>query len=180
MSELHAAASNLLRSKYNVLLEIDCRDFDLTPENLIDHLDRIKKDNFDVNDRIVIVHMDTDYYDELLPYGLLIINLVRIFQSKELPFFTLLFITNHFGIKKEFDSLLINHDVDDRPTIIETLLSRMLLTNNINTDNNTDFDKIEKPGICMMGAKRLHRILLANYLNKNNLLDKVALKTNFK
>lgn len=180
MSELHKAARNILHSKYNVLLEINCREFDLKLENLIDRLDQIKKDKFDANDRIVLIHMDTDYYDELLPYGLLIINLVRIFKTKNIPFFTLLFITNHYGIQKEFDGLLVNHDINDRPTIIETLLSNILLSDNIKTDNNMDFDKIEKPGLCMMGAKRSHRILLANYLNNNNLLDKVALKTNFK
>jgi hypothetical protein len=179
MTELDDYAYSLINKKYNVLFSSDCRKFDLNFQLLSDNLEQIKKDNFNSKDRILFVHMDTDFYDELLSQGLIIINIVRLFKEKNIPLFTLLFVTNHYGISKEFDALLENHDINDRPTIIETLLSKVLLSNNIDTNIDFNFDEIIKPGLSMMGQQRSHRIALCNFLNKNNLLSKIALKTNF-
>jgi len=125
--------------------------------------------------------MDTDYYDPLLSQGLLIINLIRLFKNKDIPLYLLLFVTNHHGIEKEFNQLLINHHLRDRPTIIETLLSNTDLGTAINyTDNtNFDFNKIEKAGLCMLGAERSHRVGLCNFIKDTNLLPNIALQTNF-
>ena len=178
--ELHAKAKDFLHSKYNILLELDCRDFDFDYNLLISLLDKINKPCFEQNERILLVHMDTDYYDQLLPFGLIPINIIRIFKNLGIPLFTLLFMTNHYGIHNEFDSLLSDHDCNDRPTIIETLLSKALLTDNLQIDCNLNFDEIEKQGLCMMGIKRSHRLALANFIKNNNLLENIALQTNFK
>jgi hypothetical protein len=124
--------------------------------------------------------MDTDYYDPLLPCGNFIINLIRIFKDKQIPFFTLLFITNHFGIHREFDKLLSDYDLSDRPTIVQSLLSPVLLSKDINTNIKIDLNNIQMQGICMMGTKRTHRIGVLNYFKKNNLLSKIAVNSNFK
>ena len=162
--ELHAKAKDFLNSKYNILLELDCRDFDFDYNLLISLLDKINK----------------PCYDQLLPFGLIPINIIRIFKNLGIPLFTLLFVTNHYGIHNEFDSLLSDHDCNDRPTIIETLLSKALLTDNLQIDCNLNFDEIEKQGLCMMGIKRSHRLALANFIKNNNLLENIALQTNFK
>ncbi len=179
MVELYQEAVEIVHEKFNVLFEIDCREFDTDYQVLTDLIDQVKKDKFDQKDRIVLIHMDTDYYDLLLPCGLLIINIIRIFKDYQLPLFLLLFITNHYGIKQEFTKLLQDHSVEDFPTIVETLLSKILLASNFNTQLVNDFNDIEKQGLCMMGAKRSHRIALCNFLQNNNLLDNVAVKTNF-
>lgn len=180
MLELDDYAFKIINKRYNVLFSIDCRNFDLNIQELSTNLNRIKKKVFSPNDRIVLVHMDTDYYDEQLSQGLLIINLLRVFKNEDIPMYTLLFVTNHFGISKEFDTLLKDHDIDDRPTIIETLLSKALLSDKFKTSDDFEFDSIEKSGICMMGSQRSHRIALCNFLINNQLLPYVALKTNFK
>jgi hypothetical protein len=179
MIELHQEALNIVHEKFNVLFEIDCRSFDTNYQVLTDLINQVKKDRFDHKDRIVLVHMDTDYYDPLLPCGLLIINIIRIFKKHQLPLFLLLFITNHFGIKTEFKTLLQEHPMEDWPTIVETLLSKTLLVSKFDTQLVNDFNSIEKQGLCMIGIKRSHRIALCNFLQDNNLLNNVALKTNF-
>lgn len=179
MVELHPTALSLLDKRFNLLLQLDARSFDSQWSTLSIQLDKIKKESFCPNDRILITHMDTDYYDEVVPYGLLIINLLRMFKNKDIPLYVLLVVTNHYGIKKEFDNLLISQHKKDRPTVIETLLSPRLLSNNFIIDTQFDFHKIEKAGLSMMGKQRSHRVALCNFFVDSQLLDKIALTTNF-
>lgn len=178
--ELYPEAIDIINKKFNVLLYMDCRHFDTNLEILSDRLDKIKKESYQHNDRILVVHMDTDYYDQLLPCGLVTLNLIRMFKNKDIPLYLLLFVTNHYGIRQEFDVLLKDQHPNDWPTIIETLLSTILLSNKLDLAPDLAVDKIEKAGISMMGRERSHRVALCNFLKNNQLLSKVALKTNFK
>lgn len=179
MIELNDRALDMLDEKYNLLLKIDARQFDNNWQLLSDKLDSIKKESFLLNDRILVVHMDTAYYDELIPFGLVVVNLLRMFKNKDIPLYLLLFVTNHYGIGKEFNSLLVKHHKKDRPTIIETLLSKHLLSNNFVLDNDCRINQIEKAAISMMGKQRSHRVALCNFIDGSNLLNQVALQTNF-
>ena len=178
-TELYPEAEEIISKKFNILFSIDCRGGDTKLHYLSELIDKIKKEQFSPNDRILLVHMDTDYYDPLLPYGLLIINLIRLFKNKDIPLYLLLFVTNHYGIKEEFDQLLINQPPGDYPTIVETLLSPALLGNDYANTTDFNFDKIEKAGLCMLGAERSHRVALSNFIKDNNLLPNIALQTNF-
>ena len=180
MLELHPKALAMLNEKFNILYATDCRDVDLDLDKLSASIDRHNKEVFSPKDRFLFVHMDTDYYDPLLPCGLFVTNLLRIFESKYIPLFPILFVTNHMGIKKEFDLLLKDHDPTDRPTIVETLLSPILLSDNFELQDDVEFDSIEKPGICMMGQRRSHRVALCSFFKRENLLANVALQTNFR
>lgn len=180
MTELHPHALSMLNQRFNILLEINARIFDCNWDVLDQKLDKIKKDEFHNNDRILITHMDTDYYDEIIPYGLIPINLIRMFKNKDIPLYLLLFITNHYGIKKEFDALLLNQHKNDRPTIIETLLSPLLLSDQFKLDTCCDFDQIEKAGLSMMGKQRSHRVALCNFFEDSQLLNNIAIVTHFK
>lgn len=179
MIELHPQALSLLNQKFNILLQLDARSFDYNWDILSHKLDKIKKEQFCSNDRILITHMDTDYYDEIIPYGLIPINLVRMFKNKDIPLYLLLFVTNHYGIKKEFDALLPNQHKNDQPTVIETLLSPVLLSDQISINTDCNFDQIEKAGLSMMGQQRSHRVALCNFFVDSSLLTKIALTTHF-
>lgn len=177
--ELHETAKKYLHEKFNVVLELNCRTFDGDLQVLLDALNNIKVDVFMPSDKIVISHMDTDYYDPLLPCGLTVMNIIRCMKIADIPFANLIFITNHFGIKHEFDLLLADHHPADRPTVVETLLSSILLGTNYSHTTLVDIDQIEKQSLCLMGQQRSHRVALYNFLKNNNLLDQVALTTNF-
>jgi hypothetical protein len=179
MIELHPQAVSLLKQKYDILLQVNARSFDNNWSVLSHQLDCIKKEKFSANERILIVHMDTDYYDELLPYGLIVVNLIRMFQNKDIPLYLLLFVTNHIGIKQEFDSLLKTQHKNDRPTVIETLLSPLLLSNNFALTGQCNIDQVIKGGILMMGKQRSHRVAMCNFIVDSQLLDHVAMSTNF-
>jgi hypothetical protein len=179
--ELQQSALDYLDSKFNLLLKLDARSFDSSNWGLLlEKLKQLKVDNFSSNDRILICHMDTDYYDPMLPVGTIPNNLIRCFKLLDIPMYLLLFVTNHFGISQEFDLLLADQHPKDRPTIVETLLSNILLLDSsyeINT--NLNVNDIEKSGLCMLGAKRSHRVAILNFVKNNNLLDYIAVSAKF-
>lgn len=178
--ELYQEVLDLLKSKFNIKLALDCRKFDTNPDVLIEKLLAYQGQYFNKQDKILLVHTDTDYYDPLLPAGLIPINITRIFKNLDIPFHSLIFVTNHYGISREFDLLIKDHHELDRPTVIETLLSPALLV-----DNNNDklpqisFNEIEKPGLCMMQRSRSHRVAFYNFLLNNKLFDKIAVSQHF-
>lgn len=178
--ELHSDAKHYLHEKFNILLELNCRDFDTNIQVLLDSLAKIKVDTFQPSDKILISHMDTDYYDPLLPCGIAILNIVRCMKIVDIPFANLIFITNHFGIKKEFDMLLADNHSADLPIVVETLLSPISLGTNYDQNPTVDIDKIEKHALCMMGHQRCHRVALFNFLNQDSFKNNVAVSTNFR
>lgn len=180
--ELHQEVVEELKKTFNIKYKIDCREFDINPKILIDSLKQFSGKAFGPKDKILLVHMDTDYYDPLLPCGLIPINTIRIFCNLDIPLHAILFVTNHFNIKKEFDFLLKDHHEKDRPCIIETLLSPMLFdpSEYKTTDEvNFNFNQIEKQGLCMMAKPRSHRVAFWNFLLENKLLEKIAVSQNF-
>lgn len=181
MIELHDNALKHLESKFNLILKLDARQFDLNWKQLLIKLNQVKIKEFSQNDRILICHMDTDYYDPLLPTGIIVNNLIRCFQLVDIPLYLLLFVTNHYGISHEFDLLLANHHPNDRPTVVETLLSKLfLLQSDYKNPTALAVDQIEKPGLCMVGNQRSHRVAILNFFKNNNLLDRIAVSANFK
>lgn len=178
--ELHQEVIDLLKLKFNIKLALNCRTFDTNPDFLIENLIAFQGQYFNQQDKILLVHMDTDYYDPLLPAGIIPINVTRIFKNLDIPFHSLIFVTNHYGISREFDLLLKDQCINDRPTVIETLLSRLLLS-----DDDYDklllpsFDQVEKPGICMMSKSRSHRVAFYNFLRNNKFFDKIAVSQHF-
>lgn len=177
--ELHQKAKQQIKTQFNIVFASDCRNFDLQPDKLQHDLAPFQTRVFAPSDKILLVHMDTDYYDPVLKFGLIPINVVRIFENLDIPFHSLLFVTNHFGIKKEFDQLLLNRHPADRPQVIETLLTPILLAESYDLAPQPCFDRIEKNAICMMGQARSHRVAFYNFLVNNELLDKVAASQHF-
>lgn len=177
--ELHQSAVAYLQSRLNILLSMDCREFDTDLQVLIDNLEQFKTHVFSPQDKILLVHMDTDYYDPLLPYGMIPINVVRIFKNLDIPLHALLFVTNHFGIRSEFENLVKDHHPLDRPKVVETLLSPTLLSESQYQLCEPAFDDIERSAICMMNKSRSHRLALFNFFLDNDLQEKIAISQNF-
>ena len=112
--ELHQAAKNAIQDRFNIVFATNCKKFDLDPYKLQHDLTSFQHHVFSPNDKILLVHMDTDYYDPAVKFGLIPLNVVRIFSNLDIPLHALLFVTNHFGIRKEFDQLLCDQHPADR------------------------------------------------------------------
>ncbi len=165
---------NKLKSVYNILDTIEFKEFDLDFNVLKDRLSQIKQKHYDVNDRIVIEHFDTDYYDySIFKFGVNLYNLMTVIKELDIPYFVFVFVTNHFGLQQEVEEILQDHPIGDRPTIIETFIIITHYNSDIVEDLPVNTQEIKHAGLSMMGRNRSHRYSLYNYLNKNNLLDEV-------
>ena len=161
-----------LNNTFDILDIIKFTEFDTDFSVLENRLTAIKKDHYLPNERIIIEHFDTDFYHHRLVYGLNLYNLIETIRKIDIPFFTIMLITNHFGIKKEIDKILKNHNKEDFITVIETFITNTHYTNSID-EFDIAVDKISFSAMAMLGASRSHRVALYHFLDSNNLLDKV-------
>ena len=177
--QLHKSVMDLLASTYDIKFAMGCTDFDSNYKALVDKLLPLQSLVFDPKEKILLVHMDLDYYDPLLPCGIIPINIVRIFDNLDIPLHALLFVTNHFGIRREFDLLVKDRHLKDRPVVIETLLAPLLLDEQCTPITEISLDKIEKAAVCMMNKRRSHRVAFYNFLLDHDLFEKVAVSQHF-
>lgn len=157
-------------SKFNIVAHVNFLNFDSNFSKLEEWLLAVKKDCYSPNDRILVEHFDTDYYFRDFPYGLYLYNLISAFKNLDIPLFTLLLVTNHFGIKRELDRLV---GEDHLPTVIETFISKLHYTENYQ-DVNINADNIIIPAVTLMGQHRSHRNALYHFLAENKLLQHIA------
>ena len=182
LTNLSSDAIEHFKKTYNVLATLRLANFDHDFTKLEDLLQSTYKYEYAHNDRYIIEHSDTDYYLPGCPYGLSIFNLVRVFLYLDIPLYTLLFITNHRGISKEFEFLIPkNMHEHNFPTIIDnclTVFSNTRTGHNMCTGLSVDVDSIIKHGVSMIGVQRIHRNILFNELKRNNLLNKISVSYN--
>jgi hypothetical protein len=172
MIELNQNIKSYLYKKFNIIYHTNFLNFDRDFQLLFDQLIKTKKDPMDINDRIIIEHFDTDFYDNSLKTGLLVRNTIECLKQADIPFFSVIFVTNNYSLEEEIN-LLINKN-QQKPTVLTTLSSRFALKNNY-INFAIEPEKIIKSSICMMaGSKRSHRQSLYYYIKKNNLFSKIA------
>lgn len=167
-----AAYRSVLYKKYNILGHVEFKYFDQNFLLLEEYLLARKKSQFDPRDRFILVHMDTDYYIKDFPFGISFYNTFTAFKKLDIPLYTMLFFTNHFGIEREIDKLV--DDPADRPTVISSFITTTHYSNNY-TPVDVDADSIVMPALSLMGSTRSHRFGLYNFLQENDLLTHTAI-----
>jgi len=165
-----------IKHKYNVVEHINMCDIDQNFHVVTDMLTTYSNTTFDINDRFLFEHFDTDFYQtNFTEIGLNLYNLIEAFLKTNTPLYTLLLITNHFGIDKEIKKLLLKHNSNDFPTVIETFINKLSYPVDFDKFKSLSNDNITKHAICMMlGTQRSHRTALFNEFKKHDLLAKVA------
>jgi hypothetical protein len=165
------AYQEIIYKKYDILSHWRMNEFDHDFCEFEQRLLSVKKNFYAPNQRIIIEHLDTDYYFQDFDYGIGLYNLFRAFRTVDIPLFTMLLFTNNFGIKQEVNQLVTEQA--DQPTVIETFIT--------NTHYDCDYqpvdlavDQIQKAGLCMMGQPRVHRHAMFNFLKQENLLSTIA------
>lgn len=158
--------------RYDVLGHIEFKSFDHDWVYFENWLRSFYRASFEVNQRIVIEHMDTDFYRSDVAYGLNISNLFRAWRTVDIPFFVMLLYTNHFGIEREIYELA--PDEHDRPTLISTFVNNRHVAASYQ-DLDLAPDHIQKPALCMMaGTGRVHRHATYRCFEQSDLLDYIA------
>jgi len=154
----------LFEKHFNIISIIETQQFDCGKiDFLIDVLTQTKKDQYDAKDRYIVVQFDTDFYWH--GHGINLNNLFAVWTKLDIPFYTMIFYTNHFGIKNEIADLCKNREDKDRPLVIETFIDPNNYDPDGYTEFDTDIDNISRHAICMMaGSARSHRFALHNHL----------------
>jgi hypothetical protein len=169
MTEIPNQVHELLSKKYNIIDVISFLDFDLDFNKLKSRLLSLRKTEFDVNDRIIIEHQDTDFYFEYCEVGINLLNFFNTVTDVDIPKFVFLFYTNHFGIKKEIDRLC--KDPHDRPSVIESFVSKLHYNSAEYNIIDLSIDAISYQCLCLMNTTRSHRNAMFNSIkdisNKN-------------
>lgn len=170
--------TEFLRQNSIIILDvIDLLQHDQDLAELHNRLKKLKKDVFTPEEKIAILHFDSEYYYQNCPLGFQTHNLFTIWRSLDLPYSAMLLIHNQAGLERGIDYFIV-HPADS-PTLINVLVNKYSVTcikkwiQDVPEAKSLDFF-----AVCLMGGTpRAHRIALMQYLSKRGLLEKV--KTSF-
>jgi hypothetical protein len=180
--KLHPHLEKILRKTYNILGIVNLSD--QSPEwglesfainKLYSLLAPLTKKTYDINDRIIIMHFDTDYYIDPLDNshpGLMITYVQQMCSALNIPNYFILMITNHDNIEKELTYLQKKYSVDDIPIpYINCELVMYAINSSAAQPVNLNQELICKKYSCLNYNSRPHRDRLMSLLTVNNLLD---------
>lgn len=179
---LSAEVVNIIRKKYNVIETINLVEYDLYPENLATVLEKYYSHDFSHNDRIVVLHHDTDYYLDVNSVGNTIYNFFRLCANFNICTSKILFFTNHYNIKKEIKDIEKNICNTNQILVIYTSQWRDFPSdadiNQASLDNNNiNFQFLYS---CLNGQLREHRLLTMCMLSEYDLIDQGIISYYFK
>jgi hypothetical protein len=160
--EIPPTVLDVIRQKYNICDHLSFLDFDFNFDILKSRLSKLSKSSFNHNDRIVIEHMDTDYYFSECSVGVNLRNFFGVVQELDISYSRFIFYTNHFGLTREIDQLCSHSDSLDRPLIIESFLSDLHYKSDCIKPVECNFDRVQFYATCMMVLKRSHRNAMYN------------------
>lgn len=175
-TELNNNIKNFLYQKYKILYHTNFLNFDENYDLLYHDLLKVKKESFKENEKIIIEQFDTDFYDSSLLCGLHNRNVVECLRAADIPFFSVIFITNNYNFDHEL-KLLINEQNEGFPIILKTISSKKTISSSyINKEINFNF---KKTCLCLLdGTKRSHRLSLYNFFKSKKFFDKIAVSYN--
>jgi len=177
MSNISPEFVTQLATKFNILDDIRLQSYTDDWTAFAQRLKKTHKVTYDTHDRYLLDHSDTDYYLPGCPYSLTTFNLVRTCLHEDIPMNTLLIVTNHISLHKEFEMLIPNHmHKHNFPTIVDQCVTAFKNTrlglNQDHVDNN--ILDITRHGVSMIGEPRIHRNILFRLMKKHNLLNDYA------
>jgi hypothetical protein len=175
---IHQEVIALVKEKYNILETLN-----LVYENCLSDLDQIlaKYQNytFSPNERIIIIHQETDYYSDINGVGNNMYNIFHMLAHYDIPMEFIIMFTNHYGIEKELQHLcqkILNRPV---PQVIYTVLF-WIFPENLENLPDPKYQEIKNLYCCLNGIERMHRVLTLAYLQEYDLLDQGVISYHFK
>lgn len=176
MPTIRSEVLEIVNSQYKVLEIIDLVHFDHQLDKLEELLTVYKDYNFQYNERILILHHDTDYYPSVDSNGFTLYNLVVLLNRFQIPQEHLILFTNHYGIKQE----------------VETLSAQICNTKPMNVIyTSLWYDFHHDPSVklralpinnlfcCLNGVNRIHRLITLCYLQEHNILQQGMVSYHF-
>jgi hypothetical protein len=171
----------IVSNKYCVLEYIALVDYDLDPESLASVLGKYCSYSFGCNEKIIVLHHDTDYYAATSTVGHTVYNFFRLCANFDIAVDNIIFLTNHYGIEQEINKVAVSVCNSNRISVIYTSLWYDFP--NVSVIQNKNFlcepEKICKLYTCLNGKQRMHRLLTLCMLEDADLRDKGIISHHF-
>lgn len=178
---LHQDVFDVICNKYCVLKVVALVDYDLDPESLASILVKYCSYNFDSDEKIIVLHHDTDYYASTSAVGNTVYNFFRLCANFDIALDNIIFLTNHYGIKEEIKKVAASVCNSDKISVIYTSLWYDFPTVAETQKKNflCEPEKICKLYSCLNGKQRMHRLLTLCLLEDAGLRDQGIISYHF-
>jgi hypothetical protein len=164
MSEIPQCVWQLLETKFNIVDHYAFVRLDHDMKNLISKLQSHGQRSFGEQDRIVVEHMDTDFYYEESTVGITVRNFFTVIERFNVPVNVFVFYTNHFGLRREIDIVCKNIEPQFRPLVLESFISNKHYPETGYQDFDFKIDDIECQALTLINGKRSYRHALFNHV----------------
>lgn len=167
---------NLKNKKILKVFNIAEHDHDFF--NFYNELSYLKKDFFEPNEKIIILHNDTEYFYHESKIGFSMHNLLTCIKDIDIPMHVVVILTNHYGYEKSIIDFL--GDTDDLPTVVFNYINNSSFLGLSDVLKSKDKEKnIKHFGIGLWGGTaRAHRSSLVKWLLYNQLDKKILISYN--
>jgi hypothetical protein len=141
-------------------------------EQLAGRLAQSKKTHYEHDEKIVILHEDTEYFYHGVLTGFTTHNLFTIIRQLDIPLFVFVFITNQNQFQKSIAPFIT--DSSDAPEIYN-LITGVTAIHGGKQDKIKNLLEAEPPkdirfhAVCLLGTRRNHRIKLFQFLKHSGL-----------
>lgn len=159
-----------IKEKYNIVDILDLVEYDLDLKSMATKLYQYHNAIFSNDQRLIILHHDTDFYPSLNIVGNTIYNFLRLCANYQIPLDKIIFLTNHYGIEDEIKSAAVEICNDDSIYVIYT--SQWADFPDIyNLQYNLQDSPIQFLYCCINGQRRQHRVMTLSMLQEHQLID---------
>lgn len=162
---------NLINKKFMVLDTIDLFFYDHNFDQLLARLNQNKKSYYRPNEKIVILHFDTEYYLYKECPGISVTNLHIILDYLDIPFSAILLITNHYGLESKLTAARKEFTTEEKnmPTVFCNF-QFCLINPSAVKPISINTESIEHSLICLNGQNRSHRSAVVAMFKHKDLL----------
>jgi hypothetical protein len=172
---------DIIENRYHIVEMFDILYFYNRLPDLVNLFHKYKDACFADNERLVILHHDTDYYASQTSTGNSIYNLFTLIADFNIPCEKIIFLTNHHGIENEIIEAAKNICFSESPLVICTnqwfdYPSLDDLAYDIIDYPNKDILQLYH---CMNKKCRSHRVFLLCCLAEAGLLDQGVVSYHF-
>lgn len=163
----------IARNDHKILDVIYLVDWDHDMGALHAKLKSLKKDRFAPDERIVILHLDTEYFYHDCVTGFTTHNLFSLIRSLEFPLHAFTIITSYPDYYRSIEPFVTSPH--DRPEILNPLMHFFTLSvlTQLGVLDTEIRKQIRFPALALMGTERSHRVKLFQFIQQHALHNQI-------
>jgi hypothetical protein len=160
-----------LHDRYEILYwcDLGIDDLDLDLDRLYSEFKQFENFTFAPNQRIVILHRETDYYTVPNADGFTLWNLFKIYSELNIPTEYTILLTSQPTVKQETVRLAQSFNLPNMQ--VKFIPYQWLPEPKVIQPIDSNVDQIQYPYVCLNGQPRMHRIYTLCQLHKENILS---------